>query len=113
VHKCNKHNFMNVSTSTKSYTSYGIVEFSSNFAALQLGFGIDLLFLYHTLHLTETLSLAVGMVAAGYTSLFNLFYAMALGTKRSPVHLGFTGFPTIARRLIVCVLDKSESPMYP
>lgn len=49
--------------------------------------------LCRTLHLTETLGFAVEMVAAGYFSLFSLFYAMALGTKGSPEHLGFTGFP--------------------
>ena len=39
------HDFRNVSMSTNSSRSYGIVNFSSNFATLQVGFGIDLRFL--------------------------------------------------------------------
>lgn len=101
------HNSRNVFTSTNSSTSYGIVNFPSNFTVRQLGFGVGLLFLYHTLHLTETLSLAVGMVAAGYFSLFSFFShfnAMALGEKKiASASRLYRGFPTIARRLM-CAL---------
>lgn len=80
----------------KFYTNINVrrdsyIVFPSNYVLPRLYTGIDILFLYfYTVFFIylKHLSLAVAMVAAGYSSLSN---AMPLGQKDRQRHLGFTG----------------------
>lgn len=94
---------LEISTSTKSSTSYGIVDFSSSFAALQLGFGIDLLFLYHTLHLTETRSLAWKWWLRGISAISAFFTPWRSAQKDRQCILALRGIPDYCPTTHCCV----------